>query len=103
MGGGPVYLREGTLFGAAMHSTMSSAMSGMMGQMQSLQHRLMTFEIPGMGTFFAMMTGGSPWSGGKGIIIGGTDGLEGLTGTFTVGDQVGPNLYPFNILYRFLR
>ncbi len=41
------------------------------------------------------MAGGNPWAGGKGIIMGGTDGLQGISGTFTVGGQLGPNQYQF--------
>ncbi len=43
----------------------------------------------------AVMAGGNPWTGGKGIIMGGTDGLQGISGTFTVGGQLGPNQYQF--------
>jgi len=97
-GGGPVLL-NGQQFGTLMHSSMTATMQGMMGQMQTLQHRLMSFEIPGMGTVFAMMAGGNPWTGGKGIIMGGTDGLQGVSGTFTVGNQVGPTGYQFTFTF----
>lgn len=92
-GGGPVFMGS-QQFGSMMHSTMTSTMTGMMGG-QTLQHRMMSFELPGLGTVFAMMAGGNPWTGGKGIIMGGTDGLQGISGTFTVGGQLGPNQYQF--------
>lgn len=97
-GGGPV-LMNGQQFGTLMHSSMTATMQGMMGQTQTLQHRLMSFEIPGMGTVFAMMAGGNPWTGGKGIIMGGTDGLQGVSGTFTVGAQVGATQYEFTCTF----
>ena len=59
----------------------------------------MSFDIPGMGTIFAMMAGGNPWTGGKGIIMGGTDGLQGVSGTFTVGAQVGATQYEFTCTF----
>ena len=92
-GGGPVYMGS-QQFGTMMHSTMTSTMTGMMGG-QTLQHRVMSFDIPGMGTVFAMMAGGNPWTGGKGIIMGGTDGLQGASGTCAVGAQVGGTQYEF--------
>ncbi|HLC22000.1 MAG TPA: hypothetical protein VJM10_07830 [Candidatus Methylomirabilis sp.] len=98
-GGGPVMF-DGQQFGLMMHSTMTSTMAGMMGG-QTLQHRMMSFELPGIGTVFGMMAGGSPWTGGKGIIMGGTEGPQGISGTFTVGDQVGPTRYPFTFTYSF--
>ena len=90
-GGGPVFMGS-KQFGSMMHSTMTSTMTSMMGG-QALQHRTMSFDIPGMGTLFAMMAGGNPWTGGKGIIMGGTDGLQGVSGTCTVGAQVGGTQY----------
>jgi hypothetical protein len=93
-GGGPV-LMNGQQSGTMMHSSMTATMQGMMGQTQTLQHRLMSFEVPGMGAIFAMVAGGNPWTGGKGIIMGGTDGLQGASGTFTVGNQLGPTRYEF--------
>jgi hypothetical protein len=98
MGGGPVSWL-GQPHGVFVHNTPTVTMQGMMGQ-PSFQHRVMSFQIPGTGTAFVMMAGGSPWTGGKGIIMGGTDLLEGISGTVTVGDQVGPNLYPFTVVYR---
>ena len=92
-GGGPIYM-GGQQFGTMMHSTMTSTMTGMMGG-QTLQHRVMSHDIPGMGTIFTMMAGGNPWTGGKGIIMGGTDGLQGVSGTCTVGAQVGGTQYEF--------
>jgi hypothetical protein len=92
-GGGPVVMGS-QQFGSMMHSTMTSTMTGMMGG-QTLQHRMMSFELPGLGIAFAMMAGGNPWTGGKGIIMGGTDGLQGASGTFTVGAQVGATQYQF--------
>jgi hypothetical protein len=97
-GGGPVELEDGEPFGTMMHSTVTSTMSGMMGG-QTLQQRMMSFEIPGVGTVFAMLHGGNPWTGGKGIILGGTDGLQGISGTFVVGDQIGSTKYPFTFTY----
>ena len=96
-GGGPV-LMDSQQFGTMMHSTMTSTMTGMMGG-QTLQQRMMSFDIPGMGTVFAMMAGGNPWTGGKGIIMGGTDGLQGVSGTFTVGAQVGATQYEFTCTF----
>lgn len=95
-GGGPVVV-DGQQFGLMMHSSMTSTMAGMMGP--TLQHRLMSFELPGIGTVFAMMAGGDPWTGGKGIIMGGTDGAHGISGTFTVGNQVELNRYQFTFTY----
>ena len=98
-GGGPVML-DGQQFGLMMHSTMTSTMAGMMGG-QTLQHRVMSLELPGIGTVFAMMAGGNPWMGGKGIIMGGTDGVQDISGFFTVGDQVGPTRYLFTFTYSY--
>ncbi len=98
-GGGPVMF-DGQPFGTMMHSTMTSTMAGMMGS-QTLQHRMMSLELPGVGTVFCMMAGGSPWMGGKGIIMGGTEGAQGISGTVTVGDQVGPTRYHFTFTYSF--
>ncbi len=98
MGGGPVSWL-GQPLGVFTHITPTVNMQGMMGQ-PSFQHRVMSFQLPGTGTAFVMMAGGSPWTGGKGIFMGGTDGLEGISGTVTVGDQVGPNLYEFIVVYR---
>ena len=96
-GGGPV-LMDSQQFGTMMHSTMTSTMTGMMGG-QTLQQRMMSFDIPGKGTVFAMIAGGNPWTGGKGIIMGGTDGLQGASGTFTVGPQVGATQYEFTCTF----
>jgi len=95
-GGGPVVV-DGQQFGLMMHSSMTSTMAGMMGQ--TLQQRMMSFDIPGMGTVFAMMAGGNPWTGGQGIIMGGTGGAQGISGTLAVGDQVEPNHYRFTVTY----
>lgn len=100
MTGGRPVMFDGQQFGTMMHSSMTATMQGMMGS-QTLQHRLMSFELPGIGTFFGIMAGGSPWTGGTGMIIGGGVGLRGMYGTFTVGDEVGPNLYPFTFSYGF--
>lgn len=97
-GGGPVIV-NGQQFGMMMHTSMMATMQDMMGQMQSRQHHDMDFDIPGQGTAFAVMTGGNPWTGGKGMIMGGTDNLKGISGTFTVGDQVGPNRYQFTCTF----
>jgi hypothetical protein len=43
----------------------------------------------------ATMSGGSPWTGAKGMILGGTDDLEGMSGSVTVGAAVGPTSFPF--------
>ena len=59
----------------------------------------MSFQFPGVGTVFAMMAGGNPWTGGEGIIMGGTEGAQGISGTFTLGDHVGPTRYHFNFTY----
>lgn len=96
-GGGPVFKGSQQL-GTMMHSTMTSTMTGMMGG-QTLQHRVMSFDIPGSGTLFAMMAGGNPWTGGKGIIMGGTDGFQGVSGTCTVGAQVGATQYEFTCTF----
>lgn len=93
-GGGPITF-NGQPIGTFMHTSQSMTMAGMMGQMESLQQRMLSFQFPGIGTVFAMMAGGSPWSGATGIIMGGTDGAQGISGTLTVGDQVSPNHYPF--------
>ncbi len=98
-GGGPVMF-DGQPFGTMMLSSMTATMAGMMGG-QTLQHRMMSLELPGIGTVFAMMAGGNPWMGGKGIIMGGTEGAQGISGTFTVGDQVGPTRYHFTFTYSF--
>ena len=98
-GGGPMDW-GGQPWGMMMHSTMTSTMAGMMGG-QTLQQRMMSFELPGTGTVFAMMAGGNPWTGGKGIIMGGTEGAQGISGTFTVGDQIGPTQYHFIFTYSF--
>lgn len=95
-GGGPVVV-DGQQFGLMMHSSMTSTMAGMMGQ--TLQHRLMSFELPGIGMVFAMMAGGNPWTGGQGIIMGGTGGAQGISGTFTVGAQVGATQYEFTCTF----
>ena len=95
-GGGPLDW-YGQPWGVMMHSTMTSTMAGMMGG-QTLQQRMMSFELPG-GTVFAMIAGGNPWTGGKGIILGGTDGFQGVSGTFVVGDQIGPTQYHFTFTY----
>jgi peptidoglycan hydrolase-like protein with peptidoglycan-binding domain len=73
---------------------MMETMQGMMG-MESFQQRMITLQLPGIGMVFGMMAGGAPWSGASGIIIGGTDGAHGVSGTVTVGAQVSPNRYPF--------
>lgn len=93
-GGGPMTY-QGQPAGMAMHTSQSAAMPGMTGQVQTFQHRMLTFEFPGLGTAFAMLTGGTPWTGAKGILIGGTDALEGVTGRVSVGPAVGPDTYPF--------
>ena len=81
--------------GTFMHMSQSMAMAGMMGQMESFQQRMISFQFPGFGTVFAMMAGGNPWSGATGIIMGGTDGAHGISGTVTVGAPVSPDHYPF--------
>jgi hypothetical protein len=101
-GGGPI-VSDGQQFGTLMHSTATATMQSMMGQ-QTLQHRMLTFDLPGLGTVFAMMAGGGPggsWSEGKGIIMGGTDGVHAISGSFTVGEQVGPTAYRFTLTYSF--
>jgi hypothetical protein len=99
-GGGPVELEDGQPFATMMYSMMTSRMSSMMGG-QMLQQRMISFEIPGSGTVFAMLEGGNPWTGAKGILLGGTDGVQGISGTFVVGDQIGSgsNKYPFTFTY----
>ena len=100
-GGGPVYRYDGvTPFGVAMHNTMTATMQGMMGG-QTIQQRMMSFELDGSATVFVMMAGGSPWTGGQGIILGGTGWAQGISGTFTVGDQAGPTRYHFTFTYSF--
>ena len=100
-GGGPVYGYDGvTPFGVAMHNTMTATMQGMMGG-QTIQQRMMSFELDGSATVFVMMAGGSPWTGGQGIILGGTGWAQGISGTFTVGDQAGPTRYHFTFTYSF--
>lgn len=93
-GGGPMAY-QGQPIGMAMHTSQSATMPGMTGQMQTFQHRMMTFEFPGLGTAFAMLVGGTPWAGAKGILIGGTDALEGIAGRVSVGPAVGADTYPF--------
>ncbi len=99
-GGGPV-MSDNQQVGTFMHTTQMATMQGMMGG-QTLQQRIMSFEFSGFCTLFTMMAGGSTttWAGGKGFVMGGTDACEGLSGSFTVGDPVGPNLYPFNFAFR---
>ena len=97
-GGGPVILNN-QQFGMMMHTSMTGTMQDMMGQPQTRMHHDMDFDIPGQGTVFAVMTGGNPWTGGKGMIMGGTDTLKGISGTFTVGDQVGSNRFQFNCTF----
>jgi len=42
------------------------------------------------------MAGGNPWTGGgRGSSWEGPTGLQGISGTFTVGGQLGPNQYQF--------
>jgi hypothetical protein len=94
MGGGPMTF-NGQPVGTFMHTSQSMTMPGMMGQMESFQQRMITFQLPGIGTVFAMMAGGNPWTGATGIIMGGTDAARGVSGTVTVGDQASPNHYPF--------
>lgn len=98
-GGGPIAF-QGQQIGMMMHSSQSATMQNMMNQTQSLQQRMMTFDFPGMGTMFALMTGGGPWTGGKGMIMGGTDALDGMSGSISVGPAVGPNTYEFTFTYR---
>lgn len=101
-GGGPIAF-QGQQIGMMMHSSQSATMQNMMNQTQSLQQRMMTFEFPGMGTMFALMTGGAPgtpWTGGKGMIMGGTDALAGMSGSISVGSAIGPNTYEFTFTYR---
>lgn len=93
-GGGSITF-NGQPIGTFMHTSQSVTMGGMMGSMESFQQRMITFQLPGIGTVFAMMTGGTPWTGATGIIMGGTDGAHGISGTVTVGAQVGTNQYPF--------
>jgi hypothetical protein len=93
-GGGPVMF-NGQSVGTFMHTSQSMTMQGMMGQMESFQHRMVTFQLPDIGTIFAMMSGGNPWTGAMGIIMGGTDAAQGISGTVTVGAQTSPNRYPF--------
>ncbi|MFN3477503.1 MAG: hypothetical protein ACK4Z6_08160 [Candidatus Methylomirabilales bacterium] len=83
---------SGSSIGMGMGGSLSQ---GMMGQVQAFQHRVMSFEFPGIGTCFAMMAGGNPWTGAKGIVMGGTDGCQGVSGTVEVGPPVGQNQYPF--------
>jgi len=97
-GGGPMMDLDDHQFGVMMYSTMSATMPGMMGG-QTLQQRMMSFQIPGGGTVLGMMAGGSPWMGGEGIIMGGTGGAQGMSGTFTEGNQVGPTRYRFTFRY----
>ena len=96
-GGGRVVF-DGQQFGLMMHNTMTSTMAGMMGG-QTLQQRMMSFELPGIGTVFGMMAGGNPWVGGQGIIMGGTGGAQGISGTYMVSDQIGPTRYHFTFTY----
>lgn len=98
-GGGPIAF-QGQQIGMMMHGSQSATMQNMMNQTQSLQQRMMTFDFPGMGTMFAVMTGGTPWTGGKGMIMGGTDALAGMSGSISVGPEVGPNTYEFTFTYR---
>jgi hypothetical protein len=91
-GGGTVTV-DGQPIGTFMHTTQAMTMAGMMGQMASFQQRMVTFQLPGIGTVFAMMAGGNPWSGAKGIIMGGTDAAHGISGSVTVGDEVSANHY----------
>jgi len=104
-GNGPVFGQDGvTPFGVAMHSTVTSTTQGMIGQMESLHHRVMSFELPGSATLFIMMTGGNPWKGAEGIIMGGTGWAQGISGIFTVGDEqgVGTHRFPFTFTYHFV-
>jgi hypothetical protein len=93
--GGGAVIFDGQPIGTFMHTTQAMTMRGMMGQMASFQQRMVTFQLPGIGTIFAMMAGGNPWSGAKGIIMGGTDAVHAVSGVVTVGDAVSPNHYPF--------
>jgi hypothetical protein len=93
-GGGSITF-NGQPMGTFMHTSQSVSMAGMMGSMETFQQRMITFQLPGIGTVFAMMTGGSPWTGATGIIMGGTDVAHGISGTVTVGAPVGTNQYPF--------
>ena len=92
-GGGPITFNNQAI-GNFMHTSQTMTMQGMMG-MESFQQRMITLQLPGIGMVFGMMAGGAPWSGASGIIIGGTDGAHGVSGTVTVGAQVSPNHYPF--------
>jgi hypothetical protein len=93
MGGGPMTF-NGQPVGTFMHTSQSMTMPGMMG-MESFQQRMITFQLPDIGTIFAMIAGGNPWTGATGIIMGGTDAARGVSGTVTVGNQASPNHYPF--------
>jgi hypothetical protein len=92
-GGGPITFNDQAI-GTFMHTSQTMTMLGMMA-MESFQQRMITLQLPGIGMVFGMMAGGAPWSGASGIIIGGTDGAHGVSGTVTVGAQVSPNRYPF--------
>jgi hypothetical protein len=96
MGGGTVTV-DGQPIGTFMHSTQAMTMGGMMGQMTSFQQRMVTFQLPGIGTVFAMMAGGNPWTGAQGIIMGGTDTAHGVSGSVTVGNEVSPNHFLFMV------